>query len=217
MRDAGEIRQHFLELLNHALPRLSMYGDEQTALHFLNHLAFIDEREDDLESLLDGLTKRGAAISATRVSGAFQQVTGHQATEKEIASVYAEVAFQMGYLDVGRLLSGSEFANLKSGLRDYCRDHDLTTSEVKERFGDPSWFTGTNPVWPCVYLYISEEPEFGSVAFDFWNEIDYDEQTTAVNGRFGDIPALRNVRIHGNDFKSEFTFTPIGREITKRS
>ena len=140
-----------------------------------------------------------------------------QATEKEIASVYAEIAFQMGYLDVGRLLSESEFASLRSGLREHCRDNDLTTTEVRNRFGDPSWLSGTNPVWPCVYLYFTEKPEFGSVAFDFWNEIDYDEQTTAVNGRFGERPALRNIRIRGNDFKREFTFTPLGRKITGRS
>ena len=143
MHEADEIRQHFFDLLNHALPRLSMYGDELTAILFLEILAFIDEREIEMKHHFDALTKRGAADSSTRVSGAFKKMTS-QATDKEIASVYAEITFQMGYLDVGRLLSESELASLRSRLR-YCRDNALTTTEVINRFGDPSWLSGANP------------------------------------------------------------------------
>ncbi len=203
MKSSQEIREYFFKLINNALPRLSMFGGETAARFFLSHLAFIDERDLELENYLNKLTERGA-FTSLGVSGAFRKYTHLQATDVEIASVYAEIAFKMGYLNTDRILIKSEFESLHSGLRKTCRSQDLNTEDVVQQFGTPSWKAGTNPSWPWVFLYFCNELDHGSIAFDFWNDGYYD------------LPVLRNIRIQGPNFGREFTFTPLGRKITKR-
>ena len=106
--------------------------------------------------------------------------------------MYAEIAFQMGYLATGRILEPREFGSLRSGLRRTCRTRDLTTEQVLAEFGPPSWSSGTNPRYPWVFLYIAGRPDFGAIAFDFWNEIGIDANGKQ-GGKFGDLPVLRNV------------------------
>lgn len=98
MKSAEEIREYFLEFLNRALPSLCAYGDEMVAVHILSALAFIDEREPEWEAWLCDLKARGA-LRARGVSGAFHEVTHQWATDNEIASVFAEIAFNMGVFD----------------------------------------------------------------------------------------------------------------------
>lgn len=215
MKSAEEIRDYLIELLNNALLRLSMYGDESIAMHFSSALAFIDEREPEWEACLSDLKARGA-LRARGVSGAFHEVTHQWATDNEIASVFAEIAFKMGYLKTDRLLDRDEFESLRSGLRSTCRSRDFTMEEVLAEFGAPSWISGTKPYSSCVFVYFCREPDSGSLSFDFWNELDRGTVADKVCGKFGDLPVLRDVRIRGATFAREFTFTPLGRKITGR-
>ncbi len=215
MRTADDIFEHFVNLLNHWLPRLGMFGGEITAQHILSHVAFIEKRENEFNAHMDALRDRGA-FTATGVSGAFSKHTRLLATYNEVGSVYAEIAFKMGYLNVDRILDRSAFETLSSGLRSVCRSRDFNTEDVSKEFGTPSWTSGTNPFFPWVYLYLCNELDHGMIAFDFWNVVCYDEGAEKAFGEFGDLPALRNVRIRGANFAREFTFTPVGRRITKR-
>jgi hypothetical protein len=215
MRTTREIRRYFVDMLNHALPRLGMYGGEIAARHFLSHLAFVECREDELATHYEALQKRGAFL-ATGVKGAFRQIHDGN-SDQEVGSVYAEIAFQMGYLATDRLLNRREFKSLRIGLRKTCRTRDFTTKEVQQEFGPPSWSSGTNPFYPWVFLYITDEPSFGAVAFDFWNEVYHDFETEKTCGKFGNLPVLRNVRIRGAQFVREIAFTPLGRRICNRN
>ena len=211
MKTSIEIRDYFLGILNDALPRLSMYGGEIAARQLLSHLAFIDEREDELRDRFDALRDHGA-FTASGVGGAFNRQTGLEPTANEIGSVYANVAFHMGYLRSERTLTQTEFDSLESIVRESCAACDFNADDVRTRFGDPSWQSGTNPYYPWVYLYLCPDRDH-SIAFDFWNVIHYDKQNEVVRGDYGDVPVLRNVRIGATDFGSEFTFTPLGRTI----
>jgi hypothetical protein len=215
MRSAVEIREYFIDSLNHALPRLGMYGGEMAAMHFLSAVAFIDEREAEFDEFKDSLKARGA-FCESGVGGAFEKYTHLPATDNEIGSAYAEIAFRMGYLKTDRILDQNEFESLRSGLDEKCRSQDFTTEEVVAEYGVPSWASGTNPFYPWTYLYFCNEIDDGIIAFDFWNVVYVDWNTGKVKGEFGDLPVLRNVRIRGADFGKEFTFTPFGRKITKR-
>ena len=90
-----------------------MFGDEVAARQLLTDLAFIDDREHQLSDELDVLRARGAS-TASGVGGAFNQRTGLRATDNEIGSVYANIAFRMGYLRTERILTATEFASLES-------------------------------------------------------------------------------------------------------
>ena len=215
MRSAVEIRDYHLEYLNGALLRLSMYGDELAARCFLSHVAFVDEREDELNSHFDALDERGATTSLG-VAGAFERCTGRKATDVEVASVYAEIAFRMGYLETNRILRTSEFDSLRKDLSDICQSRDFDADEVLSTFGAPSWTSKASRPWPNVYLYLASELEDGAIAFDFWNAPDHGQGAGTVKGKLRDIPVLRNVRIRGPVFAREFTFTPIWRTVTGR-
>ena len=215
MKSSKEIREYFLDLLNSALPRLSMYGEEVVLQYFLSHLAFVDERDTELKAHMETLCTRGA-FTSLGVGGAFNQYTHLPAQSNEIGSVYAEIAFKMGYLNTDRILDKNEFATLRSGLRSTCRSRNFNTEDVVKEFGVPSWRSGTNPFYPWTYLYLCNDIDVGMIAFDFWNVVYYDEKAEKTCGTFGDLPVLRNIRIRGDNFSREFTFTPIGRKITKR-
>lgn len=211
MKTSIEIREHLLGTLNDALPRLSTFGGEIAACQLLSHLAFIDDCNDELRDRFDALRDRGA-FTASGVAGAFNRQTGLKPTDNEIGSVYADVAFRMGYLRTQRTLTPTEFDSLESKIRESCPATDYNADEVRAQFGAPSWQSGANPYYPWVYLYLCQDRDHG-IAFDFWNVIRHDKQNEVVRGDYGDIPVLRNVRIGAVDFGSEFTFTPIGRRI----
>ncbi len=191
-----------------------MFGGEIAARQLLSHVAYIDDREAELNSLFDELGERGA-FTACGVQGAFSRMTGLDATCNEVGSVYAEVAFQMDYLNTARILSAAEFDLLVTGLRETCLVTDMNAADVRSEFGEPSWVAGENPYYPWTFLYLCVDLRRGSVAFDFWNVVYYDEKIEKTCGRFGDVPVLRNVRIRESSFSREFVFTPIGRTITR--
>jgi len=221
MKSATAIKDHFITLLNKSLPRLDMYGGEVFADHILAELSFIDEREEELDAHFKELDTRGARNSCG-VTGAFRKCTGLGYHNAGIASVFAEVAYQLGYLKTERVLNEGEFRELSKGLRSACRERDWTTEQVYQKFGKPTWplnsdIAKRNPFYPCSVLYLCENPRIGSVAFDFWNSID-DKKKTEINttiGRYGQIPILRNVRIRGSKFARDFTFTPMGKKIIR--
>lgn len=217
MRTALEIQNRLLTALNFALPRLGMYGGPScgdiSMSHLLSDLAFIDERENEYQQHFNNLKTRGT-FTQTGVSGAFYKQTGLRATSDEVGSIYASIAFKMGYLSTARILSETDFITLTHDLRETCSNNDFTTTTVIKEFGIPSWKSSdTNPFYPCVYLYLCDKLEHGVVAFDFWNVVEYDREAQKTIGQFGSLPVLRNIRIEGPIFANEFTFTPVGTEI----
>jgi hypothetical protein len=98
-RSAREIRDYFIDRLNHALLFPGMYVGELTALMHLDDLAWIDRRDSDLGSVTDTLAQAGA-WSSTGVRGAFQLMFGGIPADHNNAAalVYAGIARTWGYL-----------------------------------------------------------------------------------------------------------------------
>jgi hypothetical protein len=74
------------------------------ALHLLKDLCFLDDRDADAERewsrLLRTYGKRGAV-------GPFEALFESRPCQAEVASVFAEVFHRLGYLSVGKLVSGT--------------------------------------------------------------------------------------------------------------
>jgi hypothetical protein len=221
MRSPNEIREYFRDTLNNSLSRLSMYGGdgfgcELFARSCLQYLTFIDQREDEYRDLLAELIDRKASDSGG-VRGAFIMRTRREATSGEIASVFGELAFRLGYLKTERVLEEADYARMSTLLRRECERCDWTLTEVTKQFGTPSWSSSSgNPYYPCTTLYLFHGTPFRSIAFDFWNELDLRPEREKLTGIYGEIPVLRDVRIRGKSFPSDFIFTPIGKHIIQK-
>jgi hypothetical protein len=211
MRSIEEIRGYFLAELNHVFSRPGMYPGEASLMMRFRDLAWIDQREPEWDAHRQALEARGAFCS-TGVRGAFERVLGERVQTESVASVYAEIAFQMGYLETQRVLSAAEFGRLRKGLRRAVSRRSFTAAEVEERFGPPSWgvVRGRNDPNSETWLYLASRPRFAAIAFEFWNE------SLFVDGKYArrfDRAILRYVRIRGRRFAREFAFTPLGRQL----
>lgn len=102
MRSAAEIREYLLARLRCALRRPGMCGSELGILNLMDYMTFIDERSGEWRGYRNELFHR-KAFTAGGVTGGFQQVFGlrrHGAHDQEVASVYAVIAYEMGYLSL---------------------------------------------------------------------------------------------------------------------
>jgi len=148
-----------------------------------------------------------------------------QQKQEEIqpASVYAKIAFEMGYLstdhsfDVERLLSKAEFNELESQLDNRFFDSEWTNQNVIEKFGPPSLRWGTNDNYPCILLYLEDGSNNRFCYFDCWAEFYQDETGCTVPGKHGPQPILRNVRVPASTFVDQFRFTTFGRKISNNT
>ena len=197
---------------NHFVVVIGMV-DEFFIRYLLSQLAYFDHRESELGSHFN-LLKARRAVGATGVHGGFvgQRIYSHGS---EVGSVYAEIAYAMGYLDADRILGKWEFEALRSGVRAKCRSRDYTIEDVFKWWGPPSWRSGENPYYPCTLLYLPADPKRAAVAFDFLGaELEEREE----NGVAKDEPIqmLRNVRIRSATFSRDFTFTPLGKQVAGR-
>ena len=103
----------------------------------------------------------------------FRRIGEH---ENEVASVYAVIAVQMGYLSLSgedrlnRLLDAHEFGSLESQCREILESENCIPEDVISRLGVPSIRWGTNDNYPCTLLYLCESDQTRYVHFDFWAE-----------------------------------------------
>jgi len=209
MRSIEEVRTYFLNLFDHAAKRSSMYGGELFLHNCLNHLAFVDQTESILQREMQRLKDWGA-YNACGATGAFKCATGISQPEMEVASLYAELAFRMGYLQLDRYLSPKEFQMCRQRIDRKFSERDWAVDEIKMEFGKPSWATGTNPYYPCVLAYASAEVSDGWVFFDFWNEF-ASTKSSHVIGKYGPAPMLRYIRRPAVSFRKSFIRTAFAK------
>jgi hypothetical protein len=140
MRTVAEIRDRLLEVLRFTVWRPSMRcgnadGTETLLLYLLDTLCFIDGREEEWR-----------AAASTYISGC-RWVRGHFEFQhqpfphfvNEVASVYAEVAFSLGYFRSARLLAEAEMTRLASVVEGAAfRSRDWTEAELHAQFGPPT-------------------------------------------------------------------------------
>lgn len=108
---------------------------ETLLLHLLGTLCFIDEREEEWD------TARSIFVQGCRwVRGHFEfQHRPFPHFVNEVASVYAEVAFNLSYFKPDRLLTEAEMSRLLAVVErpEFCFA-DCEVSELYAAFGQPS-------------------------------------------------------------------------------
>jgi hypothetical protein len=212
VRSAEELRARWLDLIALIMKRTGMYaatGSEMQllALHLLKDLCFLDDRDADAERewsrLLRTYGKRGAV-------GPFEALFESRRCQAEVASVFAEVFHRLGYLSVGKLVSGDRWQEMTSGLRDRFEDRDVTQDGARGLLGEPSLVIDRK-----VLCYVPEDPAAG------WLFIDcHAEQARRYNVGRGSYtadrdaePLIRSVRLSGQDFESGLILTLYGKTL----
>ena len=220
MRDAASIREMLLKRLHLCLRVPNMCGGELGLLNLMEYLTFIDERENEWRLHRNALSESNA-FRSTGLHGGFCSATG-QVKREEIqpASVYALIAYQMGYLtsghkfDVTRVLSSHEFDSMLTAFDKQFFASELTNHDVIETFGEPSLRWGTNDNYPCVLLYFDDGSPIRFCYFDCWADFYTDVSGCRVPKKYGPKPILRNIRLPAEKFVDQFRFTDFGRQLS---
>lgn len=115
-----------------------MYGTGQafegTIRAQLQDLAFIDAREAELD-LLGARGSFGALGAWGALAGVCRAVSDHT---DQLASIYARVAAQLGYLAPARRLTRAEWDRARD-VEDWVRREPRLPADVERRFGAPSY------------------------------------------------------------------------------
>ena len=121
MTTANQIRDMLLERLALCMRVPSMCGGELGILNLMEYLSFIDDREDEWRAERRKLSESGA-FGPTGIHGGFWAATRqNERDESQPASVYALIAFEMGYLNADsfdRILTRDEFDRLLTEFDD---------------------------------------------------------------------------------------------------
>ncbi|MFI6744509.1 hypothetical protein ACIBI9_67710 [Nonomuraea sp. NPDC050451] len=205
-RSSAEIRTYLKDQLNQALRRPGMFGGE-TALRLLfDHLAYAEHQETEWAQALQLLEVRGA-LNSLGVTGALATVLPDPCDDG-VASIYAELAHDRGWLEADRTLTTEDHASLRRKLTAWAA-HDRTLTEVREEFGPPSVLLGgTSPFFGKTFAYLTEQVTEPIIFFHLWNG--GPDETEMIWRSIYDEPVLLAVRFGRGAFKDTFTFTPEG-------
>ena len=149
MRTVAEIRDRLLEDIRFAVrrPTLRCGTNAEAAgmllLHLLEALCFIDNREKDWAAV-----RASYAESCRWLRGPLP----FPAYVNELASIYAEMAFELGYFRPGRLLTETEMSRLAGEVsRPGFRRRDRAASELRALFGPPTHEVVGGPTMVACY------------------------------------------------------------------
>lgn len=204
-RSAEEIRAHLHLRVNAALRRPGKFGGEAALYVLLDALAYADGLDADWRRELADLRERWMFLPTGALGTAELVLPESPRPDDAMASVYAEFAHRVGWLDVDRRLTRAEHGALLTRLPEWCAA-DRTMSDAEGTFGPPSVvFGGGNPRRPMTLVYASR-PDRPLVCMHHWNEIIGPELRTAYPE-----PVLRAAHVAGRPFDTAFLRTPEGR------
>lgn len=206
MKTIGELRARILDELAKALECPALFACCSSDLaglywHRLGLLCFMDDRENELASEKRRLIQLRVHYPPTLVDGvgeALRQILPDiEDIYCEAASVYAEVAWRLGYFTVTRTLSAKQYAELVAFIGGSWDQDDWTPTQMAERFGPPSFVVGSD--W--VSCYASADPAQAWVCFDMPH---------------GSGELIRSVRHTVRSLDAGLRLTPHGRSQTRR-
>lgn len=186
-----------------------MYGtDEVAELLLLEAMAALDGALERWRAERDRLCERDA-FTATGVMGAYRDILPADALRDATASVYAEIAHRLGWLEPDRTLSAAEFRQLSAGIGGWVTQ-DRTLSEVIETFGPPSlWIGGTNQFCSKTLAYVTADRDDDLVCIHLWNAFADTAPEDGLRGVHPE-PVVLAVRHRPGPFPGAFSFTPEG-------
>lgn len=169
----------------------------------LGDLAFIDDREDELEAAIEVLRER-RLYTPVGVRGWFEsRLPAVQDYHDEVASVWAWIAHGLGYLELSRCLTEDEHRAAGRFAGEVIRE-DATSITVVERLGEPSLRIG----YPTRHVDVYAT----AVAGASWVCFDYEGVWT--DGKPPETVFLRDTRtISAQGPPDRVRLTPKGREL----
>ena len=205
------VRERLLARAGHLLARPDMFVSSGQSLDvmaqlLLGDLCFIDGREADFEAAAAALK----CFGKLGVVGPFVAIFGEKGQYCcEVASVYAELFHQLGYLSEVTTIDETVWAALTSGLRERFEDVDWRPSQVEAELGPPSYIVGKT-----VWCYAPSAVGDRWVYFDFTRETVMQYETG--KGSYADLgwkeePLLRDIRVTDSDFDSGLILTLYGK------
>ncbi|MEU4508175.1 hypothetical protein AB0G05_01645 [Nonomuraea wenchangensis] len=205
-RSSAEIRSYLIGQVNQALRRPGMFGGETSLRLLFDHLAYAEHQEKEWARAVRSLRMRGA-FNSLGVTGALATVLPDLG-EDGVASIYAELAHDRGWLQPDTTLTAGDHASLRRRITAWAA-HDRTLTDVRKEFGSPSVLLGgTNPFYGKTFAYLTEQATEPIIFFHLWNGC-HDETETTWRP-IHDEPVLLAVRCGRGAFKDTFTFTPEG-------
>lgn len=206
LASSEQIHAHLVAQLNDALRRPGMWGGELAIRLTLDHLLFVERRQEAWGDEQRALEQR-TAWTVTGVRGAFEGVlpTDHGTS---VASVYAEFAHRQGWLELDRALSADEYATMLAAI-DSWASRDRVWADVTSAFGAPSvLFGSTNPSYGKTLGYVTADRSTPMLFFHLWNGTDLGTEPPWPPSR--EQPLLLAVRRGDAPLAASFTFTPEG-------
>ncbi|MFJ4657323.1 hypothetical protein ACIP5Y_39160 [Nocardia sp. NPDC088792] len=207
VRSGDQMHVYLVNQVNQILRRLSMFGGEPALWTTFDHLYFLEGDENGIEKLRQSWRDRNA-FTPTGVKGALQQQLPHSGIEDALASMYAEVARNRGWLRLDRTLTADEYTTLRTEIAPFT-EHDRTLTDVVDAFGEPSvLFGGSNPRYSKSLAYATTDVSDPMVIFHLWNGVDPGTEPSWPP-QYPE-PILLATRCGAGAFPTSFSFTPQG-------
>jgi hypothetical protein len=202
-------RRHHLKQVNGVLRRPGMYGRDDTAEWLLlEAMAAVEGSLTRWFAERDGLRER-AALTSTGVVGAYRSLLPASCLRDATASVWAEIAHRLGWLELDRALSAGEFQRMHADIGGWVAQ-DRTLSQVVEAFGPPSvQIGGANPFYPKTFAYTTADRHDDLICLHLWNTVAGRPSGTGVRGVHPE-PVVLAARHRPGPFPDAFSFTPQG-------
>jgi hypothetical protein len=180
---------------------------QTVAGQLLGDLCYLDDRDEDARRVREDLDRYGKH----GVQGPFVALFGQQNRYvAEVASVYAEHFWRLGYLDVENTLAPLRWRRLITGLRKRFEEQDVRRSEVEETYG-----SATLVVDRRVLCYASAAASDRWVFFDCWSEAT--QHYVSGEGRYAGTadadPLIRSVRCPADSFDDGLILTLYGKVL----
>lgn len=183
--------------------------------HLVETLCFIDDREEELKQWRWSQLRDERRYYALGVGSPYYWTFGiDKRFEGEIASAYAEKAYQLGYLTDLPTINENRWKEILEKIPEIVVS-DRKPEEILHFCGEPSL---KSTLWGGqVWMYVPADQSGRWLFFDFAVDQDgYDEMLPENKIEWRNFLKLRDVRLPVPDFYSALAPTPYGKKIISK-